>query len=200
MISIRNATQSKAFVRLGILLYLWGMICVAAWSQPLPGGKNATPDRQIDIKRLPTEELEALIDNSYYTDSDKMKMQFELGLRYEKAGRYEEALKAYEAVIQYMNSFDSQPADQVAIAHFHKAQALFKLKRYSDAVITCHQALTDTPDANLAPNIVATLYAIIGSSELELGNQPEAEKAFKEVIRLENQLNGASEKHVVAPA
>jgi len=82
-------------------------------------------------------ELESIVGDTNVRPNTKIAALFELGRLHFKMGDYEEALKAYNAVIDD----EAVQKEQLANVYYHKGLTLYKLERYSEAVEACKKSL-----------------------------------------------------------
>jgi len=103
------------------------------------------------------------------TPDQQAKALYEQGVKFTKAGKYEEAVKAYQQAI-------SLKSDLVEAQH-ELGFALFKLRKYEDAIAAFKQALTLKPKN-------AETYRTLGLSYKALGRWSDASEAFRKAIEI----------------
>lgn len=103
------------------------------------------------------------------TPDQQAKALYEQGVKFTKAGKYEEAVKAYQQAISLKSD--------LAEAQHELGFALFKLRKYEDSIAAFKQALT------LKPKIAET-YRSLGLSYKALGRWSDASEAFRKAIEI----------------
>jgi len=92
-----------------------------------------------------------------------------MGVRYQRAGRAQDAVRAYDVAIRY--------APESGEAWHGKATALYHLQRWSEAIAAYREALRRMPRSAL------TWYAL-GLAERDAGHREAAVEALEAAVRL----------------
>jgi len=160
-----------------------------SFETPLAGVASEKPDEEKLSK------LERIIGDANARPNAKIAALFEAGRLHFKMGNYEEALKAYNAVI----NDGMVQKERLANVYYHKGLTLYKLERYDEAVEACKKSLNQNPQIPLT----AYIQYVLGMSYMRMGNfrqmDAQARAAFEALIELEDKL-GADDKDIIAQA
>jgi len=153
-----------------------------------------TPLAGISLEKSDEEKLAVLariIGDVNARPNAKIAALFESGRLHFKMGNYEEALTAYDAVI----NDDAVQKERLANVYYHKGLTLYKLERYNEAAEACKKSL------NLNPQVPLTAYIqyVLGMSYMRISMDTQAREAFEALIELEDKL-GADDKDITAQA
>ncbi|MBM3242115.1 tetratricopeptide repeat protein [Candidatus Poribacteria bacterium] len=123
----------------------------------------------------------------------KANAHFELGNIYLRAKDYQAALTEYDRAISY-----SPGEELLTKIYYHQILAHYELSEYAKVIATCQEVLKlnpthprPLPRGEVTPEIKAHLMYLLGVSFQALGQQPEAEEAFKTAIQLTQNLGNS---------
>lgn len=138
------------------------------------GGNNNFSSSPSDVSSKTTTGVKsAQLQNSNAASALTMEQQakalYDQGVKFTKAGKYEDAVKAYQQAVSLK--------PDLAEAQHELGFALFKLKKYEEAIVAFKQALT------LKPRNAET-YRNLGLSYKALGKWNDASGAFRKAIEI----------------
>jgi len=128
-------------------------------------------------------EVQALIDEDHQTLDRRADLYFEQGLLFDTAGRYEEAIAAYDQALAIKPDTHE--------AFYNKGNALGSLGRYEEAIAAYDQALAIKPDDHAAFNNK-------GNALGNLGRYEEAIAAFDQILAIKPDYHDALNNKGVA--